>query len=197
METHASVSSNNQTEVSVTDTTVSVAYDGTTRAEACLVVSNDYAEASVAVSAKTGTEASFSGGLEGNNVYAEANYSDTTCVEVTAEAGVGYEGVGVSASGTAYASVGQLTFQPAAEFRFTFAVAVEHVHPVRGDHFDAEILRRVRELIIVVFEQPNKGADLHRFDGFELLQLAESGAAVAGKAFPVHEEAAIGAAAHG
>ena len=85
METTASIESNNTASASVSDTGVAVSYDGTTKAEASISVENKYAEASVGVSAKTGVEVAAGAGLDGNNVYVEANYSDATVVEATVE----------------------------------------------------------------------------------------------------------------
>ena len=106
MESHASLESNNDASATVTDTGVSVSYDGTTKAEGGVSVGDENASASVGVSAKTGTEAGFSAGLDGNNVVAEAHYSDATVVEATVAGSVNYEGVGADVSGTAYAKSG-------------------------------------------------------------------------------------------
>jgi hypothetical protein len=58
------------------------------------------------VSAKTGVEASAGAGLDGNNAYASVNYSDTTEAHATVEGQVQSHGVGVAASGDAYAVSG-------------------------------------------------------------------------------------------
>ena len=46
METHATVETNNDASATVTDNGVAVSYDGTTKAEAGVSASNEYAEGS-------------------------------------------------------------------------------------------------------------------------------------------------------
>lgn len=109
------VESNNEASCIVIDgTAVDLKLDNTTKVEASVGVSNDYAlgstslevEAKVGASIKTGTEAEFKAGLIDNNVVVEASYSDTTEAHITASASVGTEGVGIGGSVDAYAKSG-------------------------------------------------------------------------------------------
>ena len=67
---------------------------------------DENASIGIEVSAKIGTEASVDGGLDGNNVYVEASYSDTTEVHVTVEGQANAEGFGVNGTVDAYAKTG-------------------------------------------------------------------------------------------
>jgi len=91
---------------SSTSHSASATFDNSTSASANMTVGNSNASLDVGVSAKTGTVASASGGLDGKNVYANASYSDTTEVHATATSQVNYKGVGTSTSVDAYAQSG-------------------------------------------------------------------------------------------
>jgi hypothetical protein len=102
-----SVESNNEASCSIIDgKAVDLKLDTTTKIEASIGASNEYANVEVGASVKTGTEAEFKAGLIDNNVVVEASYSDTTEAHITASASVGIEGVGVSGSADAYAKSG-------------------------------------------------------------------------------------------
>ena len=93
MESHASLESNNSVSAEVTDLSVSVSYDNTTKADVGVGVNTEDtspidASADVTISVKTGTEANASAGLDGNNVYADVHYSDTNEVKVDVNASV-------------------------------------------------------------------------------------------------------------
>ena len=81
-------------------------YDNTLTAEASASIGNEYASIGAEATFKTGTEASFAAGLDGNNVYANVNYSDTTEAHLMANASVEYQGVGASVIVDAYAKSG-------------------------------------------------------------------------------------------
>ena len=106
MSTNASVIIHNDAEVHLTDSSIGVSYDNSIEASAGASVSTDYASAAVEVSAKTGTVASVDAGLDGNNVYANVSYSDTTEAHIKVEGSIGYEGVGAGASVDAYVKQG-------------------------------------------------------------------------------------------
>lgn len=102
----ASASVNQRASANSDKNSASVNYKNTIEAEAGVSVSDKYASVGASASAKTGTEASASGGLDGNNAYLEASYSDTTEAHITVDGAVNYEGLGVSVSGDAYAKSG-------------------------------------------------------------------------------------------
>jgi hypothetical protein len=81
-------------------------YDGSVSGSAGVSVGNDNANASVEISAKTGTVASVEAGLNGNNIYAGVSYSDTTEAHLTVSGEVGAEGFGGSGSADAYVKSG-------------------------------------------------------------------------------------------
>jgi hypothetical protein len=81
-------------------------YDGSISGSAGVSTGNDNASASLEVSGKIGTIASVKGGLDGNNVYVGASYSDTSEAHLTVSGEVGYEGVGGAASADAYVKSG-------------------------------------------------------------------------------------------
>lgn len=102
-----SAESNNEASCTVIDgTAVDLKLDTTTKVEASIGASNDYASVEVGASIKTGTEAEFKAGLIDNNIVMEASYSDTTEAHITASASVGTEGVGIGGSIDAYAKSG-------------------------------------------------------------------------------------------
>ena len=84
----------------------SAIFDNSTTASANMTIGNSNASLDLGVSAKTGTVASASGGLDGKNVYANASYSDTTEIHATATSQINYKGVGTSTSVDAYAQSG-------------------------------------------------------------------------------------------
>ena len=84
----------------------SVVFDNSTTASANMTIGNNNASSTIGVSAKTGIVASASGGLDGNNVYANAAYSDTTEIHATGEVQGNYKGVGTSVGVDAYAKTG-------------------------------------------------------------------------------------------
>jgi hypothetical protein len=103
----ATIESNNEASCKIIDgTAVDLKLDTTTKAEASIGASNDYASVEVGASIKTGTEAEFKAGLIDNNIVVEASYSDTTEAHITASASVGTEGVGIGGSVDAYAKSG-------------------------------------------------------------------------------------------
>lgn len=102
----ASASVNQTASANSDKNSASVNYQNTIEAEAGVSVSDKYASVGASVSAKTGTEASASGGLDGNNAYLEASYSDTTEAHLTVGGVVNYQGLGGSVSGDAYAKSG-------------------------------------------------------------------------------------------
>ena len=104
--THASATIHNDAEVHLTDSSIGVSYDNSIEASVGASVSTDYASAGVEVSVKTGTVASAEAGLDGNNVYCNVSYSDTTEAHIKAEAEVGYAGVGCGAAADAYVKQG-------------------------------------------------------------------------------------------
>ena len=84
----------------------SVAYDGSLTASASASVGTSNASLGVGVSAKTGTVAAAGAGLDGNNVYANVSYSDTTEIHATVDTQVNYKGAGTSVGVDAYAKSG-------------------------------------------------------------------------------------------
>ncbi len=92
--------------VEVTNTNVSVSIDNSIQASASIGVSNNIASVDIGASAKTGTIASASAGLENKNVFVNVEYSDTTEVHVTSNITVGSYGLGNSSSIDAYAKSG-------------------------------------------------------------------------------------------
>ena len=84
----------------------SAVFDNSTTASASVSVGNSNASLELGASAKTGVVASASGGLDKNNVYANASYSDTTEIHATAETQLSYKGVGTKTSIDAYAQTG-------------------------------------------------------------------------------------------
>jgi hypothetical protein len=103
----ANVESHNEASCKIIDgTAVDLKLDTTTKVEASIGASNDYASVEVGASVKTGTEAEFKAGLIDNNVVVEASYSDTTEAHITAEASIGAEGVGIGGNVDAYAKSG-------------------------------------------------------------------------------------------
>jgi hypothetical protein len=83
-----------------------IAYDNSITASASATVGNKNANLTTGVSAKTGTQAGASAGLDGKNVYANVSYSDTTEVHATIDNKVNYNGVGGSSGIDAYAKTG-------------------------------------------------------------------------------------------
>ncbi len=106
METTASITVNATAEASASGTSASVTYDNSITAEAGVRVGTDDLGAGVAVSAKTGTVAGAAAGLDGNNVFVEASYSDTTEAHLTVDATAKIEGCGGSVGIDAYAKTG-------------------------------------------------------------------------------------------
>ncbi len=106
METTASIQVNATAEASASGTSASVTYDNSITAEAGVRVGTDDLNVGVDVSAKTGTVAGATAGLNGNNVFVEASYSDTTEAHITVDATAKIEGCGGSASLDAYAKTG-------------------------------------------------------------------------------------------
>ncbi len=98
MEAHASASE--------TPTSASATYDNSLTAEAGVRVGTDDLNVGVGVSAKTGTVAGAAAGLDGNNIFIEASYSDITEAHLTVDATAKIEGCGGSASLDAYAKTG-------------------------------------------------------------------------------------------
>ena len=84
----------------------SASFDNSTTAAANITVGNNNASTTLGVSAKTGIVASASGGLDGNNAYVNASYSDTTEIHATGEVQGNYKGVGTSVGVDAYAKTG-------------------------------------------------------------------------------------------
>jgi hypothetical protein len=102
-----SAESNNEASCEIIDgTAVDLKLDTTTKVEASIGTSNDYASVEIGASIKTGTEAELKAGLIDNNVVVEASYSDTTEAHITASGSVGAEGVGIGANVDAYAKSG-------------------------------------------------------------------------------------------
>jgi len=91
---------------SIDSNSVSATFDDSTSAEANMTIGNSNASLDMGVSAKTGTVASASGGLDGKNIYANVSYSDTTEVHTTATTQVNYDGFGTSTTVDAYAQSG-------------------------------------------------------------------------------------------
>ena len=103
MKKHAKVKQNHTAETHSDGTSGGASFDNTTTASAGVSTGDENASISIEVSAKTGTEASVEGGLDGNNVYVEASYSDTTEVHVTVDGQANAEGFGISGTADAYA----------------------------------------------------------------------------------------------
>jgi hypothetical protein len=102
-----SVESNNEASCKIIDgTAVDLKFDTTSKVEASIGASNDYANVEVGASVKTGTEAELKAGLIDNNIVFEASYSDTTEAHINLSASVGTEGVGIGGSVDAYAKSG-------------------------------------------------------------------------------------------
>ena len=78
METNTNFENNQTAETHSDGTSGGASIDTTTTASAGVSTGDENASIGIEVSVKTGTEASVEGGLDGNNVYVEANYSDTT-----------------------------------------------------------------------------------------------------------------------
>jgi len=91
---------------SIDSQSVSASFDNSTTASANMTIGNSNASVDLGVSAKTGTVASASGGLDGNNVYANVSYSDTMEVHATATSQINYKGAETSTSIDAYAQSG-------------------------------------------------------------------------------------------
>ena len=106
MKKHARMKQNQTAETHSDETSGGASVDNTITASAGVEAGDENASIGIEVSAKTGTEASVDGGLDGNNVYLEANYSDTTEVHVTVEGQANAEGFGVGGSVDAYAKTG-------------------------------------------------------------------------------------------
>lgn len=81
-------------------------YDDSVSASAGASVGNENTNASVEISAKTGTVASVEAGLDGNNIYVGASYSDTTEAHLKVGGEVGAEGFGGSGFLDAYVKSG-------------------------------------------------------------------------------------------
>ncbi len=102
-----SVESNNEAFCKIIDgKAVDLKLDNTTKVEASVDTSNEYASVEVGAYVKTGTEAELKAGLIDNNIVVEASYSDTTEAHITASASVGTEGVDIGGSADAYAKSG-------------------------------------------------------------------------------------------
>ncbi len=106
MEAHASAATGNGTSASATPTSASASLDNSLTVSAGASVGNDQLGAAIEVSAKTGTVAGAAAGLDGNNVFVEASYSDTTEAHLTVDGTAKVEGCGVSAGLDAYAKTG-------------------------------------------------------------------------------------------
>ena len=106
MKKHAHIKHNETAETHSDENSGGASFDNTTTASAGVEVGDENASIGIEASAKTGTEASVDGGLDGNNVYVEANYSDTTEVHVTIEGQANAEGFGVNGTVDAYAKTG-------------------------------------------------------------------------------------------
>ena len=104
--THAEFKTGTVATASSDSHSASATFDNSTTASANMTIGNSNASLDLGVSAKTGTVASASGGLDGKNVYVNASYSDTTEVHATATSQVNYKGVGTSTSIDAYAQSG-------------------------------------------------------------------------------------------
>jgi len=97
----------NQSATATSDkNSASVSYTNTAEASAGTSVGNKNASVGVEASVKTGTEASAAGGLDGNNVYANASYSSGTEAHVVVDGKVQSNGVGVAGTADAYAVSG-------------------------------------------------------------------------------------------
>ena len=106
METNTNFENNQSAETHSDGNSGGASFDNTTTASAGVSTGDENASIGIEASAKTGTEASVDGGLDGNNVYVEASYSDTTEVHVTVEGQANAEGFGVSGTVDAYAKTG-------------------------------------------------------------------------------------------
>ena len=106
IKTNTSLETNQTAESHSDGTSGGASFDNTTTASAGVKTGDENALVGIEVSAKTGTEASVEGGLDGNNVYVEANYSDTTEAHITVEGQANAEGFGVSGTVDAYAKTG-------------------------------------------------------------------------------------------
>ncbi len=96
-----------QSSAEVTKKSASVSIDNSISVDASIGVSaNKDTGITIGASAKTGTVASAGAGLDGNNVFVEVSYSDTTEIHTTVEAKVGSHGIGGSGSVDAYAKSG-------------------------------------------------------------------------------------------
>jgi len=91
---------------SVDSHSASASFDNSTTASANMTIGTSNASTNIGVNAKTGIVASASGGLDGNNIYANTSYSDTTEIHATIESQANYKGVGTSTKVDAYAKSG-------------------------------------------------------------------------------------------
>lgn len=105
-ETNTNASVNQGAEAHSDKDSAGVSYTNTVEAGASVTTGNDNASVTAGVSVKTGTEASAEAGLDGNNVYAEASYSNTTEAHATIEGQANTNGVGVSGGVDAYIVTG-------------------------------------------------------------------------------------------
>jgi hypothetical protein len=106
MSAHASGSFNHSAGAKATKKSASAHYENTVTAEAGAHIGGNHASAGVGLNVKTGTKASASTGLDGNNVYANVEYSDTTEAHITADAQAEYTGFGAAVGVDAYAKSG-------------------------------------------------------------------------------------------
>jgi hypothetical protein len=106
MSTETNVNVNQSAESHSDKNSAGVSYNNTIEASAGVRTGNDNANIGVEASVKTGTEFSAEGGLDGNNAYAQVNYSDTTEAHIVVDGEVQSHGVGVGGSVDAYVKSG-------------------------------------------------------------------------------------------
>jgi len=106
MSTETNVNVNQSSEVHSDKDSAGVSYSNTIEASAGIRTGDDNANISVEVSVKTGTEFSAESGLDGNNAYAEVNYSDTTEAHVVVDGVAQSNGFGVGGSADMYVKSG-------------------------------------------------------------------------------------------
>jgi hypothetical protein len=96
-----------ESSIDIDNNSINVSVDNSISANISVGInSNKDTGIEVGAGVKTGTVASAGAGLDGNNVFLEVSYSDTTEAHVTVDAKVGYDGVGVSTGVDAYAKSG-------------------------------------------------------------------------------------------
>ena len=106
MKKNAHIKHNQTAETHSNKTSGGASIDNTTTASAGVSTGDENVSIGIEASVKTGTEASVEGGLDGNNVYVEASYSDTTEAHITVEGQANAEGFGVSGTVDAYVKTG-------------------------------------------------------------------------------------------